>query len=207
MTVYFFLYQKLTYTLLIVVIFTIFISNVENLGHYENTRFSFYLQGQAPENPMLEDMKYYENQDLGISLFYPKDWQPTLIKNGIQFIKMENILVEIRLNDLEENSNLEQYFQQYIEDKREKRKDFNLLSSQQYLLNGTVPAYNAVYTFTLGDEKDPQHNGQTLKVYRILTLHGDKIYNIAYTSNLNDFVQFFEMAQNIISSIKIVDDN
>lgn len=206
MTVYFFL-QNITYTLLIVLIFTIFISNVENLGHNQNTKISFDLQVQAQENPMLEDMKYYENQDLGISLFYLKDWQPTLIKNGIQFIKMENILVEIRLNNLEENNNLEQYFQEYIGDKREKRKDFNLISSQQYLLNGTVPAYNVVYTFTIGDEKELQHNGQTLKVYRILTLHGDKIYNIAYTSNLNDFVQFFEMAQNIISSIKIVDDN
>src|SRR6476619_4730984 len=72
----------------------------------------------------------YTNSKIGVSLEHPADWKPVNLKNGFQLVKKKDVVyVEIRRDNIESsNTQLEQYVDDDINDRKSSRGDFKLLN-------------------------------------------------------------------------------
>jgi plastocyanin len=144
----------------------------------------------------------YSNTALGITLLHPSEWTIGSVKNGIQVIKeKDETYVEIRAQDEKTvNIDLKEYANDDIADRKKSREGFKLIDEiSDTTISGNVPAYKGTYSFV---KTESPGKGDTQKVLRLWTILEDKLYTLAYVSNLENFDIEISAADAIINSIQ-----
>ena len=140
------------------------------------------------------------------NLEHPADWKPVNLKNGFQLVKEKDVVyVEIRRDNIESsNTQLEQYVDDDINDRKSSRGDFKLLNKTQTTISENLPAYEAIYTFLkTKNQKDFSTDGKIDKILRTWTFGQGNAYMIAYVSEEDKYDLYLPTAEKIIKSFKI----
>jgi len=139
-------------------------------------------------------LKSYKNADLGISLKYPSDWTIKKLKEGVQFVKQKDAnYVELRDHGTA-TKELKESVYDHISSRNDSRTDFRIQNISETKIAG-VPSYEVIYTFSgSGDQ-------QIEKVLRYWFIVNNKVYTIAYISNIDSYQSYLSTTKAIINSI------
>lgn len=151
----------------------------------------------------------YKNNELGIKIKYPENWQRQDI---------ENLLTQEVVTFISPKQNPRDKFQEKV---TISVKDYSgtLDASEADIIKGIIdsseagnvmntsattvaykPGYQIVYT---GQKKDQNLNLKNLKVW---TLRGEKVYIVTYTAQVEDYERFVQTAQKMIKSFEFTSE-
>jgi hypothetical protein len=145
----------------------------------------------------------YHNPELGIKIKYSPNWQIEEEEGEqVTFIKQNDIvefLVDVHELDSPDTT-LTDYVGDEITNKREERRNLNLIESAPVTLSGNVQAHKIVYTFVKDDEA---RFGEMNKILRIYVIDRDKVYTLAYLAESDKYSTYLPIVQNMIESFSI----
>lgn len=160
---------------------------------------------QPPEPELIKDFLTYESPTHGIRIKYPKDWtmQEGFMGTVVVFLSpkadasdvfQENLSVGVE--DLSGVSiTLDEYTELTIDQIEQFITDFNVVESGKTTLANNS-AYKIVYT---GSQAQ-----YSIKWMQIWTIKGYKAYLITYTAETNNYSDFLEIVEAMISSFEFM---
>ena len=95
---------------------------------------------------------------------------------------------------------LTEYVDNEITNKREERRNYNLIESTPVAISDDVQAHKIVYTFVKEDEA---RFGEINKILRIYVIDGNKVYTLAYLAESDKYSTYLPIAQQMIESFRI----
>jgi len=146
-------------------------------------------------------LEYYSNQPLGFGVQVPSGWSVQEQNDGVKLVQQKDITyIDVRVEHLKSApSDIEEHISNFIEKRKNDRKDFKLIQLGKVQISGNPESYKAVYTF----ERTDLRKGEINKVVRYWTLNQDLEYSIAYVSELSNYEQYLTVAEEAIKTFKV----
>jgi len=151
-----------------------------------------------------QQFQNYQNPTIGVSIQYPSDWELQEESNDkLRFVKQEGfVTADLNVEDLESDATLSEYANTRVNELREQRLGFQLISDEPITISNK-PGQKVVYTF----ERDEDEDGKTNKVMRIWSVNEGKLYTLAYIAESSQYDRYLPAFQKMVDSFSIDTDS
>jgi hypothetical protein len=182
--------------LLIILVFGLFYTSISVYGTVNDNSSKNYTD--------------YVNNEKGIQLKYPSEWNK-FVKGLPQSGENETVViftspspvvnVAIAIDKLTANTTLEKFVKEKIENEIQQPStlNFKIVESIPIILDKK----NA-YKLTMSATIDTYMGNITVLTTHAFTIVNDRVYEIVYVANPNDYNTYWSKVQNILNSFKII---
>jgi hypothetical protein len=163
--------------------------------------------GSPVATTIASDFQTYRSPKYPLELQYPQDWESQSITDPFdgtilklvppieQEMGSPNVEIVVRVKDLSEDPPTLQEYTDFTIDTIKARFPDSEIISQRSVTFAHSPAYKVIYTGT--------EEGEDVKLIQVGTLKQYATYNITYKAPLNEFDNYEEVAELVISSFKV----